>query len=125
MKKLLWMCLVTLAFAQTNYQAGQTVTSISAATSTTTGTVFVSGYPVSAFTWDSIISNGPAGAITVNLEGSNDNFVSTTIQLDQSTSTSTESRHVVNKNVKWFRCRITSYTASGSSESCQVTATYK
>lgn len=113
------LCLLVMA---DTYYPGTTVTSLSAVTTTGAGTVFATSTPMSKFTWDSIVAGGTATALTVNLEGSNDNFVSTTIQLDQNTSTSTASRHVVNKPVRFFRCNITTYTTNGTNATCNITA---
>lgn len=121
---LMIILLSTLLWAD-YYSPGSMAVSLSAVTTTGAGTAFamptINGTTPNKFTWQSVLS-GTATSITVNLEGSLDNV--TYFQMDQSTSTTTESRSVVNKPVKWVRCNITSYTTNSTNETCQFVATW-
>lgn len=118
--------MTTLLVAQTGYVPGSLAISLSGVTVTGRGTVFslptINGQLPNKFTWQVIVAGGVATAITTNLEGSLDN--TTFSQYDQSTSTSGETRSVVNKPARFIDCNITTYTTNGTNATCQIIATY-
>lgn len=130
MRKLIFVLLLFsgMAFAQTAYPTGSTVTSFSLVTTTGGGTSYAFSTPCGTFTWTVTFKTAAPGAQTTNLEGSLDN--TNWYTLDSSTSltyvsdtSSGEMRHVVNKRVKFIRCNLATYTAgSNAGVSCNLVA---
>jgi hypothetical protein len=106
--------LVVLLFAIIAWAATAFV-SLSGVAATGAGTALTVSDRASSVTWQTVFTGTPT-AITVNLEGSIDGTHYFT--LDSSTSTTSEMRHVVNKNVDYLRCNISAYTVNGSTTTC-------
>jgi hypothetical protein len=101
--------------ASYGYQTGAIATSLSAVAVTGAGDDFAMPAEDMVFTWQTIYTGTPT-AINVKFEGTLDN--TNWFQLDVSTSTTSEMRHVVDKNVRRVRCNISSYTVNGSTATC-------
>lgn len=62
-----------------------------------------------------VVGSAPSTSVFTGTQA----YYGTWFQLDQSTSTTAEMRHVVNKPILALRCNITVYTVNGSTTTCQ------
>jgi hypothetical protein len=100
--------------AQTQLHAGY---GVSLAAVTTTGPGVSYQLDSAQYTWQMAVTGTPS-ALSTNLEGSLDGnawFV-----VDTSTSVAGETRHIVNKPIKFARCNITTYTGSSTTATCII-----
>lgn len=103
--------------AQSTISWGVSVNSISAATSTATGTSYsLISTPASVITW-TIDTTGTVTSQTVLLEGSNDN--STWFTLDSSTSI-TDVARTFTTSVKFIRARISAHGGGGGTTTVDI-----
>lgn len=114
--------LASLLLWGATYIPGSNVVSVPAGTAATrAGTTYFFPGVYNKYTWQVIVSGGTATAITTNFECSIDGGA-TYGQFDQSTSTTGEIRHVVNKPALGCRCNIAVYTVNSTTAACQFAA---
>lgn len=70
------------------------------------------------YTWQTQVAGGTLTSITVNLEGSLDG--TTWFQLDQTTTATGETRHVVNKPIRYVRANVVAVTVASGTPTLSV-----